>query len=78
MKIIDKRTIPFTVTFGDLGIGEAFQDHEGDMHIKTELGMSIYWDKRLHMWQAYHSMREDDLVIPLEVTYTFERSEGNG
>ena len=73
MKIIDKRTAPLTTTFGDLGIGEAFQDHEGDIHIKTELGMSIYWDERLQQWQAYHSMHENDLVIPLEVTYTIER-----
>ena len=73
MKIIDKRAIPLTVTFGDLAIGEAFQDHDGDIHIKTDLGMTIYWDTRLQQWQAYHSMHECDLIIPLEVTYTIER-----
>ena len=72
MRIIDKRTSPLTVTFGDIAIGEAFQDHEGDIHIKTDLGTSIYWDERLQLWQAYHSMSENDSVMPLEITYTIE------
>ena len=74
MKILDKRAIPLTVTFGDLAIGEAFQDNDGDLHIKTDLGMTIYWDVRQQQWFSYSSMHEDDLVIPLEVTYTIEKS----
>ena len=74
MKILDKRAIPLTVTFGDLAIGEAFQDNDGDLHIKTDLGMTTYWDERQQQWFSYSSMHENDLVIPLEVTYTIERS----
>lgn len=78
MKIIDKRAIPLTVTFGDLAVGEAFQDHDGDLHIKTDEFMSMYFDEHQNQWFAYSSMHEDDLIIPLEVTYTIERGEGNG
>jgi hypothetical protein len=73
MKIIDKRAIPLTVTFGDLAVGEAFQDHDGDLHIKTDTYTSMYWDEHQQQWFSYSSMHEDDLVIPLEVTYTIER-----
>ena len=75
MKLIDKRAIPLTVTFGDLAIGEAFQDNDGDLHIKTDEYSSMYFDERQQQWFAYSSMHQDDLIIPLEVTYTIERGD---
>ena len=75
MTLIDKRAIPLTVTFGDIAIGDAFQDHDGDIHIKTDLCATMYWDERLQVWQGYHSMHENDLVIPLQITYTIEREK---
>lgn len=73
MTVIDKRAIPLTVTFGDLAVGEAFQDNEGDLHIKTDLDMSIYWDEHQQQWFSYSSMHKEDFIIPLEVTYKIER-----
>ena len=76
MQIIDKRAIPLTVTFGDLAIGEAFQDNDGDLHVKTDVDATIYWDENQQQWFPYSSMHEKDLIIPLEVIYTFERKGG--
>ena len=76
MQVIDRRAIPLTTTFGDLAIGEAFQDNDGDLHIKTDLGMTIYWDEHQRQWFSYSSMHENDLVIPLDITYTIEREGG--
>lgn len=73
MKIIDKRVMSPTVSFGDLAIGEAFQDNDGDLHIKTDEYASMYWDEHQQQWFAYSSIHQDDLIIPLEVTYTIER-----
>ena len=71
MTVIDKTATPLTVTFGDLAIGEAFQDNDGDINIKTDLGSAIYWTGEY--WATTYSYGEDELVIPLEATYTFER-----
>lgn len=73
MQIIDRRGIPLTVTFGDLPIGEAFQDEDGDINIKTDYGTSMYWDDKLEQWCSSTYIDEDCLIIPLQVTYTFER-----
>ena len=71
MTVIDKRADPLTVTFGDLAIGEAFQDEDGDMCIKTDVGAAIYWAD--DFWGTSYSYRDDELIIPLEITYTIER-----
>jgi hypothetical protein len=76
MQIIDKRRTTLTVTFGDLRVGEAFQDEDGDLNIKTDEGSSMYWDNNLKKWCSSTNMDEDYLIIPLEVTYTFDREDG--
>ena len=74
MKVIDKRGIPLTVTFGDLAIGDAFQDDDGDICIKTDTHSAIYWIDDAKRWWGHHcNISDRDLIIPLDVTYTFER-----
>lgn len=73
MTVIDKRGIPLTVTIGDLAVGEAFTDSDGDINIKVGLGCAMYWDGG--QWIDRH-VDDDMLIIPLEVTYTFERERG--
>ena len=75
MKVIDKRAIPLTVTFGDLAIGEAFQDEDGDISIKTDVGAAIYWAG--DFWGTSYAYSGDELIIPLNVTYTIEREGSN-
>ena len=70
MQVIDRRGIPLSTTVGDLAIGEAFTDSDGDINIKVGLGCAMYWDGR--QWIDRH-IDDDMLIIPLEVTYTFER-----
>ena len=72
MQVIDRRGKKLTVTFGDLAIGDAFQDDDGDINIKVGIGCSMYWDGE--RWVDRH-LDDDMLIIPLEVTYTFEREE---
>lgn len=72
MKVIDQRGIPLTTTIDDLVIGEAFTDSDGDINIKTGFGCAMYWDG--YGWIDRH-IDNDILVIPLEVTYTFDRKE---
>lgn len=72
MKMIDERAIPSTVAFGDLAIGDAFQDKDYDINIKTGINTSIYWIE--DHW-ATLSIRDEELVIPLEVTYVVKRRE---
>ena len=72
MQVIDRRGIPLSTTVGDLAIGEAFADGDGDINIKVGLGCAIYWDGG--RWIDRHI--DDDMpIIPLEVTYTFEREK---
>ena len=73
MTVIDKRGIPLTTTFDDLAIGEAFTDDDGDINIKTDADTAIYWTGEY--WTTNHAYRGNELIIPLEVTYTFERKE---
>ena len=72
MQVIDRRGKKLTVTVGDLAIGDAFQDEDGDINIKVGIGCAMYWDGG--QWIDRH-LDDDTLIIPLEVTYTFE-SEG--
>lgn len=74
MQVIDKREIPLTITFGDLNIGDAFQDDDGDICIKTDVGAAIYWTGG--RWAPHVAFSGDELVLPLEVTYTFEIERG--
>ena len=75
MNVIDKRAIPLTTTFGDLAVGDAFQDDDGDMCIKTDIGAYMYWMDG--EWVSYYNLDANDLIIPLEITYTIERKKGN-
>lgn len=74
MQVIDRRGKKLTVTFGDLAIGEAFTDDDGDINIKTDVGSAIYYTGE--RWALSCAYSGDELIIPLEVTYTFEREEG--
>lgn len=73
MQVIDRRGKKLTTTIGDLHIGDAFQDDDGDINIKTGVGSAMYWCSDCWIDRL---VDEDRLIIPLEVTYTFEREEG--
>ncbi len=73
MKVVDRRAVPLNTTFGDLAIGEAFQDDDGDLCIKTDIGAAIYWAE--DHWAPCCSFSGDELIIPLEVTYFVERKK---
>ena len=74
MQVIDRRDKKITVTFGDLAIGDAFQDENGDISIKTDVGSAIYWTG--DHWAPSFVHGGDEPVVPLEVTYTFEKEGG--
>lgn len=74
MQVIDRRGIPLTTTFGDLAIGDAFQDEDGDMCIKTDIGAYMFYDG--YEWIPKYDLDADVLIIPLEITYTIEREGG--
>lgn len=74
MQVIDRRGIPLTNTFDDLAIGEAFQDNDGNMCIKTDIGAYMYYTPC--EWIPKYDLDADDLIIPLEITYTIEREGG--
>ena len=73
MKMIDKRAIPLNVTFGDLAIGDAFQDCNDELAIKTDGGTAMLWYEEKRIWIPKYSYDEDELIIPLEITYVVER-----
>ena len=73
MKMIDKRAIPLNVTFGDLAIGDAFQDCNNELAIKTDVGTAMLWYEEKEIWIPEYSFDEDELIIPLEITYVVER-----
>ena len=75
MKLIDKRAIPLNTTFGDLAIGEAFQDCCDNLAVKTDFGMAMIWDKEKELWLPRYSFEEDEPIIPLEITYMVERKK---
>ena len=72
MTVIDNRRNNITTTFGDLAIGEAFLDEDGDFCIKTDLGVVMVW---IGYWFVDHSYSEDKVITPLEVTYSFTNKE---
>jgi hypothetical protein len=72
MKVIDRLGEPLTVTFGDLAIDEGFIDEDGDTNIKIGIGCTMYWSS--DHWVDRH-MEDDTLIIPIEVTYIFERKD---
>ena len=74
MQVIDRRGIPLTTTFGELAIGEAFQDSDGDLCIKTDINAYMYYGHR--DWIPKYDLDTDDLIIPLEITYTIEGEGG--
>ena len=75
MKVIDERALPICTTFGDLAIGEAFQDDDGDICIKTGIGSYMYYDTYSDGWVDKYNYAEDEPVIPLEITYEVERKK---
>lgn len=70
MTVIDRRCTPLTTTIGDLAIGEAFTDIDGDINIKVGVGCAMCWVGE--RW-IDRPIDNDTLIIPLEVTYTFEK-----
>lgn len=74
MQVIDRRGTPLTTTFDDLNIGDAFQYEDDDICIKTNVDSFIYWTGS--RWESRVAFSGDELILPLEVTYTFERERG--
>ena len=72
MTVIDNRRNNITTTFGDLAIGEAFLDEDDDFFIKTDLGAAMRWDG---YWHPVYYLSNEDVVEPLEVTYSFTNKE---
>lgn len=75
MQVIDKRVQKLTTTFDDLAIGEAFQDEQGRLYIKTDLHAAMRYNEWDCVWYPDYSHEVGDLIIPLEVTYTINREE---
>ncbi len=75
MIVIDRRGQELTTTFGDLAIGEAFQDEQDRLCIKTDLNAAMRYNDWDCVWYSDYSHEADELIIPLEVTYTIEREE---
>ena len=62
MQVIDRRGTPLTITFGDLNIGDAFQDDDDDICIKTDVGAGIMLlvdDVRERKWRKRMKERWD-------------------
>lgn len=75
MTIIDKRGVPLTVTFGDLSIGDAFQDNEDRVCIKVSHAYAItLYQGSVNEWRNVR-FDFDELIIPLKATLTVERGE---
>lgn len=77
MNVIDKRATPLTATFGDLAVGDAFQDCNGELGIKTDFCSAMLWYEEKEIWLPYYSYDKWELVTPLEITYTIEGKKGN-
>lgn len=73
MTVIDNRRNNTTTTFGDLAIGEAFIGEDDTFCIKTDVGVAMVW---CGYWFADYSYCEDNVVVPLEVTYSFTDKGG--
>lgn len=71
MTVIDKRGIPLTHTFGELKMGECFQDCKDRLCMKVgEKDILVYSGSK---WRAGCYLQEDELIIPLKTTITIER-----
>jgi hypothetical protein len=73
MKVIDNRAKKVFTTFGELNIGDAFQDDDGDICIKTDVGAAIYWAGG--RWAFHAAFDSEELIISLEITYLISRKE---
>ena len=72
MTVIDNTGKPSETKFGDLELGEAFIDEDGDINIKVSCERAMYYAEG-HWDTIGCSMHTT--VIPLAVTYTFDRRE---
>ena len=75
MKVIDERALPICTTFGDLAIGDAFQDDDADICIKTGISSYMYYDTHGRCWVDKYNYADDEPIIPLEITYKVERKK---
>lgn len=75
MKVIDKREKEIYTCFGDLPVGEAFIDMDGDIHIKTDIGTTMYWDALDGTWIPYHSCSADEPITPINISYVIGEKE---
>lgn len=73
MQVIDNRAKKVYTTFSDLDIGDAFQDSDGDICIKTDVGAAIYWANGY--WAYHNALDGEELIMPLEITYLIDRKE---
>ena len=76
MQVIDRRGRELTTTFGELAVGEAFQDEQGRLCIKTDLSAAMRYNEWDCVWYSDYSHDADDLIIPLDITYTIENEGG--
>ena len=76
MKVIDERALSTNTTFGDIAIGEAFQDADGDICIKTSIGSYMYFNTLGEEWIDKYDLDENETVIPLEITYEVDSKKG--
>lgn len=70
-QLIDKRGKPLTVTFGDLKIGDFFQNENDCICMKIDSNKVLNWTTGFINtgWDT------DDLLIPLKATITIERGD---
>ena len=70
-QLIDKRGKPLTVTFGDLKVGDFFQNENDYICMKIDSNKVLNWTTGFINtgWNA------DDLLIPLKATITIERGD---
>lgn len=76
MKVIDERALSTNTIFGDIDIGEAFQDADGDICIKTSISSYMYFNARSEQWIDKYDLDENETVIPLEITYEVDTKKG--
>ena len=75
MTVIDRRATPLTATFGDLLIGEVFQDKDGDICIKTDIGAYMFWWSLRAEWIPKYDLGEDDPVARLKASIIVESED---
>ena len=68
--VVDHLGVPLTITIEDLAIGDGFIDSDGDTNIKVDNDIAICWIG--NQW-VRHRVDNDTLIIPIKVTYTFDR-----